>query len=95
MAFSPEQTDTLHGLYISHVARLKSDVIEVNRSLGSSHPEKTGIEPLSREDFSQRVKSGIAEGSEAVQLWIKRILHGHEQEHPDLVTAVDSIEIKK
>jgi hypothetical protein len=60
-------------------------VVETNRSLGSSNPDKTGLPDLSREEFEALLKNPSRD-AEARQLWIRRIIRGHEHEFPELET---------
>ena len=83
MEWTAEQLDRLYELYQQHIERLRADVIKSNRSLGSRNPEKTALKCLGRHEFQTIIKQR-SEESEVVQLWIRRIVRGHEREFPQL-----------
>jgi len=78
--------DRLYDLYTRHHARLRADVVRVNRSLGSATPEKTSLEMLDRPMFDSLV-DGSANEPDVVHRFILRIVRGHEQEFPELRVA--------
>ena len=78
--------DRLYDLYTRYHARLRADVVYVNRSLGSATPEKTWLEMLERPMFDLLV-DGSAIEPDVVHRFILRIVRGHEQEFPELRVA--------
>jgi hypothetical protein len=78
--------DRLYELYQQHFAQLRADIIETNRSLGSTQPEKTWMELLSRAEFETLI-TAPADEPEVVQRWVRRLVHGHEHEFPGLRVA--------
>jgi hypothetical protein len=86
MKWTAEQLDRLYELYQQHIERLRADVIKSNRSLGSRNPEKTALKCSSREEFAARV-TRETDDPEVVQLWIRRIIRGHEHEFPALAAV--------
>jgi len=87
MQWTAENANRLYGLYERYVDRLRADVIRANRSPGSSRPERIGLEPLPRAEFDALLDHPAAD-PEAVRLWVRRIIRGHEREFPFL--RVDS-----
>jgi len=75
--------DRLYQLYRRHVDRLRVDVVQANRSLGSSHPQRTQLEHLSRSEFETLLQQP-ADDLNVAQLWVRRIIKGHEHEFPEL-----------
>ena len=86
MDWSQFDMDRLYELYQQHFDRLREDVIEVNRSMGSSSPEKTWMDLLSRIEFEQHITAQIDE-PEIIHRWIRRIIRGYEHEFPALLVA--------
>jgi hypothetical protein len=84
--WNPQSIGRLYELYERHVEDLKRDVVAANRSLGSSHPEKTKLECLTRDQF-EGILMDPAKDTEAVHLWVRRIIRGHEHEFPTLQAA--------
>ncbi len=78
--------DRLYDLYTLYHARLRADVVRVNRSLGSATPEKTAFEMPYRPTFDSLVDTSSNE-PEVVHRFILRIVRGHEQEFPELRVA--------
>ena len=78
--------DRLYELYQQHFGQLRAEVIKVNRSLGSTQPEKTWMALLSRREFEALVASPTEE-PEVVQRWMRRLIRGHEREFPELRVA--------
>ena len=78
--------DRLYKLYQQNFQQLRSDVIKVNRSLGSTQPEKTWMELLTRSEFGALVTRPTDE-PEVVRRWIQRLIRGHEHEFPELRVA--------
>ena len=84
-ALIPEM-DRLYELYRKHFADLRADVIDVNRSLGLTQPEKTWIELLSRTEFERLITAATDEPG-VIQRWVQRLIRGHEHEFPELRVA--------
>ena len=78
--------ERLYELYQRHFQHLRSVVTSANRSHGSSHPDKTWMELLCRDEFESLLTSSTDE-PEVVQRWVRRIIRGHEHEFPDLQVA--------
>ncbi|NLF67842.1 MAG: hypothetical protein GX575_02180 [Candidatus Anammoximicrobium sp.] len=78
--------DRLYELYQGHFRELRADVIAVNRSLGSTWPEKTWMELLSRTDF-ERLITAPTDDPKVIQRWVRRLIRGHEHEFPELQVA--------
>jgi hypothetical protein len=76
----------LYELHKRYVDALRRDVIEVNRSLGSPKPEKTGLTYLTRAQF-RSLLNGRSGNREIVRLWVRRIIRGNEHEFPDFQAA--------
>lgn len=83
MEWIGKRMDRLFELYEQYVERLQSDAVAVNRSLGSSHPRRTWLKPLTRRQFEAFLTDEPAE-YEVRRLWMLRIVRGHEQEFPEL-----------
>ncbi|MDA1053488.1 MAG: hypothetical protein O3C40_23815 [Planctomycetota bacterium] len=77
--------DRLYELYQQNFLRLRSSVIEANRSHGSQHPEKTWMELISKEEFNELLTKPM--DPKVAKRWIKRIVRGHEEEFPELLVA--------
>lgn len=73
------EIDRLYELYGQYFDRLVSEVVLANRSLGSSHPERTGLKRLNRAEFEELLKDGY---DDVVRQWIRGIVRGHEHEFP-------------
>jgi hypothetical protein len=86
LEWNAEAIAKLYQLHKRYVAALRRDVIEVNRSLGSSNPTKSDLVCLTRAQFESLVK-GHGSDSENVQLWIRRMIRGNEHEFPELQAA--------
>ena len=86
MDWSVNNMDRLYELYQQHFHRLHTDVTAANQSHGSSHPEKTWMELLGRDEFERLVKNPPDE-PELVDRWLRRIIRGHEHEFPNLQVA--------
>lgn len=78
--------ERLYELYGQHYLRLRADVIAVNRSLGSTQPEKTWMTMLSRAEFEEMLTASAVD-SDVLQRWIQRLVRGHEHEFPELRVA--------
>jgi hypothetical protein len=85
MEWSPHQMDRLYELYQQHFRDLRSVVAAANRAHGSSQPEKTWMELISRDEF-ERLLSNPDE-SEVAERWVRRIIRHHEHEFPGLRVA--------
>ena len=83
MEWTAKDVDRLYGLYERHIDRLRTDVTRANRSLGSSHPERRHLNPMSRSEFEAMLRRQ-ANDPEAARLWVRRIIRGHEHESPEL-----------
>ena len=81
-----ESMDRLYELYKQHFSQMRVDVIAVNRSLGSTQPEKTWMELLSRSEFEALITAPTND-SEVARRWVRRLIHGHEHEFPELRVA--------
>lgn len=81
-----ESMDRLYELYQQHFSQLRVDVAAVNRSLGSTRPEKTWMELLSRSEFAALI-TAPTDDSEVVRRWVRRLIQGHEHEFPELRVA--------
>lgn len=78
--------ERLFELYRRHVDGLRRDVSGVNRSLGSPRPQDVKLGALTRAEFEALLADPLAD-PEAVQLWLRRIIRGHEDEFPSLQAA--------
>lgn len=83
MEWTGKHMDRLYELYERHIDGLRTDVIQANRSLGSSQPERTDLNHLSRSEFETLVQQPT-DDPEVAQSWVRRILRGHEHEFPEL-----------
>lgn len=86
MEWTAKSVTRLYELYLEHIDRLRNDVIDTNRSLGSPHPEKTKLEPMPRSEF-ERFLHRLENDPESGRLWLRRIIRDHEQEFPELESA--------
>lgn len=86
MDYALETMDRLYELYKHHIDRLRADIAKTNRSLGSSEPEKTNLEILSRSEFEALLKQPT-DDTDVTRLWVKRIIRGHELQFPELEVA--------
>lgn len=89
MAWTAETIDRIYELYGQHIHQLHLEVTSVNRSLGSTNPEKTALKCLPRAEFEALLK-GSTDDPEVTRLWVQRIIQGHEHEFPELVRENDS-----
>jgi hypothetical protein len=83
MEWSEELIGRLFELHKQQFEQLRKDVISTNQSLGSQRPEKTWLIPLTRKQFHALLVDPAAD-SEAMGLWIRRIVRGREREFPEL-----------
>ena len=86
MDWSQLDMDRLFELYVHNFHQLRSNVISVNRTLGSITPEKTLMEQLSRSDFEKHLKNPHADPG-VVRRWVCRIIRGHENKFPMMQVA--------
>jgi hypothetical protein len=89
MEWTVEDINRLYALYERYFERLRTDIIATNRSLGSSTPEKTGLERLTRRQFESLLVKNQDE-PEASRAWLRRITLGYETEFPGLHEPVCS-----
>ena len=82
MEWSRFDMNRLYELYTQHFERLRADVTNVNRSLGSNDPEKTWMELLNRQEFESLMTAPTDE-PEVARRWFRCIIRGHEQEFPE------------
>jgi hypothetical protein len=82
MEWTAESMDRLYGLYERYIDRLLSDIMAVNRSLGSRTPSKTNLRQLTRVEFEELLKRPPADALPTI-LWVKRIIRGHERDFPE------------
>lgn len=85
MDWSPREMERLYELYQKHFGDLRSVVIAANRVHGSSQPEKTWMELISRDEFERLLNN--PEEPELAERWVRRIVRGHEHEFPTLRVA--------
>jgi len=83
MHWTAEYVNRLYELYQRHIGRLRKDVVEANRSLGSTEPEKTNLEVLTHAQFEAVLKEPT-DDPQVTRLWVRRIIRGHEHEFPQL-----------
>ncbi len=83
MEWTAENVGRLYELYERHIDRLRKDVVEANRTLGSTEPEKTDLDGLTHAEFEALLKSPT-DDPEVTRLWVRRIIRGHEHEFPKL-----------
>jgi hypothetical protein len=79
MEWTARRMDRLYQLYQRHIDRLRKDVIQANRSLGSSQPERTHLDHLSRSEFETLLQQPT-DDPDVTRLWVRRIVRGHEHE---------------
>jgi hypothetical protein len=84
--WNPQSIGRMFELYEVHIDRLKRDVAASNKALGSPHPDKTNLNYLTRTEFEVLLKEP-AKDPEAIHLWVRRIIRGHEHEFPELQAA--------
>jgi hypothetical protein len=85
MDWSPSEMDRLYELYQQHFHDLRSAVTSANRLHGSSQPEETWMELISREDFERLLNN--PDEPEVANRWVRRLIRGHEREFPNLQVA--------
>jgi hypothetical protein len=83
MQWTAETINRLYEFYGQHFERLREDVIQTNRSLGSSNPDKTRLEILTRKEFESLLQESNND-PKVIQMWLQRIIRGHEHEFPEL-----------
>lgn len=83
MQWSAEKIRRLYEYYGQHVDRLRADVVATNRELGSSSPEQSLIENLTRKEFESLVNEP-GNDPKVIRMWLQRIIRGHEHEFPEL-----------
>ena len=86
MDWSQGSMDRLYELYQQHFQELRSVVVSANRSHGSSHPDKSWMEVISRDEF-ERLLSTPTDEPEIANRWVRRIIRGHEHDFPNLEAA--------
>jgi hypothetical protein len=84
--WTAEAVARLYELHKRYVGSLRRDVLQVNRSLGSSSPAKTALVSLTRAQFESLLK-GPSDDPEGVGLWLRRIIRGNEGEFPEFQAA--------
>ncbi|MGD9721778.1 MAG: hypothetical protein AB7O59_05180 [Pirellulales bacterium] len=90
MRWTPAARERLYELYVAHDTRLRAEVIDANRSLGSAHPDRTQFKLLTQLEFERQLASDHPD-PQAKVLWLKRIVEGFENEFPELETAGPSL----
>ena len=85
MDWPAEDMDRLYDLYQRHFERLREDVVKANLALGAAAPTMR-LARLDRPEFESLLRSRHRD-PEAVRLWIRQIVRGHEQEFPRLEVA--------
>lgn len=83
MEWTADTMTRLYDLYEDHIERLRNDVAAVNRSLGSQKPECDRPRCLTRLEF-EAILTDRSDDPVVTQLWIRRIISGHEAEFPTL-----------
>jgi hypothetical protein len=83
MEWTAKTLDRLYELYVRHDDRLRNDIIQANRTLGSERPEKVKLERLTRAEFEALIREKPFD-AEARRLWLQGIVHGYEHEFPKL-----------
>ncbi len=84
MEWTRERVNRLFVLYERYFEQLRADVVAANRLLGSSNPEKTKLEPLTRKEFEALLANG---DPESTRRWVGRITLGYEREFPGLESS--------
>ena len=82
--WTPAHFDRFYELYLQYIARLKADVIDSNRSMGSKTPEKTKIGPETKEKVDRQLRNVSTDDPEVAILWVRRVVRGFEKEFPPL-----------
>ncbi|QEG38920.1 hypothetical protein [Roseimaritima ulvae] len=77
--WTPETIERLFDRYERHFDQLVKDSTTVNCDLASKNPKKTQLQRLTRTEF-QQILTDRTNDSEAIELWVKRIVRGHEEE---------------
>lgn len=83
MQWTAKHMDRLHEFYGRYIDGLRADIVEANRSLGSSRPEHTHLEHLGRHEFETLLHQPT-DDPEVARMWVRRIIRGHEHEFPGL-----------
>ena len=86
MEWTEEAIARLYRLHTRMIDSLREDVAGVNRSLGSLNATEDKLPRLTLAEFSAMLRRGDEE-PEIVQLWVRRIARGHEEEFPELQAA--------
>jgi N12 class adenine-specific DNA methylase len=89
MQWTAESIDRLHELHERYVGQLRADVAAANRSLGSSKPNRSALQRLTRAEF-EALLVRQTDDAEVKRLWIRRLIRGHEHEFPELEAATVS-----
>ncbi len=84
--WTAQSVDRLFELYEREFESLRQDVTEANVALGSPNPSLTRLPQLTRLQF-EAVLTDPSHDEEAIRLWIRRIVRGHEHEFPGLLAA--------
>ena len=86
--WSPEAIDRLFALYQRHLAALKRDrdVAAIDRDFGSLEPHQSDLSDLTRSEFEALLVDPRRD-QEIVNLWVQRIVRGHEEDFPMLQAA--------
>jgi hypothetical protein len=89
MEWTRDEMDRLYGLYRQLIDRLRADIAKANQSLGSLKPDQTGLDHITCAEFEALLNYPDGD-AEAVDLWVQRIVRGHEHEFPRLRTEKGS-----
>lgn len=84
--WTPQIVGRLFELYEQFIDRLMEDVVATNLSLGSLSPSKTRLKRLSLQEFRD-ILTHPDRDDEVIELWVRRIIRGHEDEFPALQAA--------
>lgn len=88
MQWTTETIGRLYEYYGQHIDQLRSDVVVTNRGLGSPNPDKTKLENLTRKEFESLLQEPNND-PKVIQMWLRRIIRGHEHEFPELRLVSD------
>ena len=79
--WTPTSIEHLFEFYEQYFDRLLRNVAKTNVSLGSSNPKATRLERLTRAQFEAALTDPTGD-KEAIELWLRRIIRGHENAFP-------------
>jgi len=86
MEWTQDAIARLYRLHARMTDSLRDDVAAVNRSLGSLNPAEDKLPRLTLAEFTAMLRRSD-DHPEIVEMWVRRIVRGNEDEFPELRAA--------